>query len=166
MVNISIVRMALFTQILSITVICWKYEFFLDYHSLSSLWLWQVRGRKFTCVYGKANTFILNEDLTEEVGQTKAEFGMWLIWFLPWRPKLAEKPMCPPVTCIYVWEVGDVCREQEREGGLLGDGGLGAEGNKVCVLQTEGPWSIRQSWHWVFPCLPLDASVLASHSRT
>lgn len=42
----------------SITVICLKYAFFLDYHLLSFLWLWQVRGRKFTCIYRKANTFI------------------------------------------------------------------------------------------------------------
>lgn len=62
----------------------------------------------------------LNKNLEAAAGKTKAEFEMWLIWFLPYRPKLLISTSFPRkqfvlLLCAFTWgEVGGVCREQER----------------------------------------------------
>lgn len=81
----------------------------------------------------------LSKNLEAAAGKTKAEFEMWLIWFLPYRPKLLISTSFPRkqfvlLLCAFTWGKLGVSAENKKEGSLL-ERRPGARGNNVHVLQ-------------------------------
>lgn len=107
----------------------------------------------------------LNKNLKEAVGKTKAEFMMWLIWLLPWRPKLPrstsfQRSQCVLLARAFTYGRLGMSAKNKKEGSLLGNGGPGVQGEKALCSRQIDIGSVRQNWHLGFPCLPFYASFL------
>ena len=83
----------------------------------------------------------LNKTLEAAAGKTKAEFEMWLIWSLPYRPELLMSTSFPRkqlvlLLCAFTWGRLGVSAENKKEGSLL-ERRPGARGNNVHMLQVK-----------------------------